>query len=624
MFLNYLCLDGKAEQKFDEKNMTNKISSSKFFLLKTRLIGLTLMVILASCGTPATPLLTVEPPKAVTPIPREVVPTRGQGGTLTLLYFQAPTILNTHLSPSSKDRSAGRIVYEPLASFNKDGVMVPILAVEIPSLENGELAKDGTSVTWKLKQDVKWADGEPFTANDVLFTYQYITNPDVKATSTSSYSNVSKVEVLDDYTVKVIFKTPTAAWFASFVGELGTIIPRHLFETYNGPNAGEAPANLKAIGTGPYYVSEFRKEDVLIIGGNAVSTNTIIFDINSYYRDPNKPFFSKVELQGGGDLETAVQAGKEGLVDFVWNAVVPEEELADAESTGKAFVIRKPSSSVERILFNFSDPNKETADGERSSIQFPHPILSDPLVRRAIAIAINREAIAALYGRAGILTTNILVEPPIYASTTNKYDYDPQKAAELLDKSGWKDTNGDGIREKDGVELRLVFQTSIQALRRRTQEQVKIDLEAIGIAIELKQVDASVYFGSPKDSTNTQMQFYADLEEYRYNNKTPDPTAYMASWTCDQIAQKANDWSFTNSSRYCNPVFDELFKQSITELDESKRAELFVKMNELLIQDAAVIPLVKGTDPVIVGIDLKGYDFTPWDLEIWNIADWYK
>lgn len=584
-----------------------------------------LMLVLVSCGAPTTkPPSTIEPTQGATEAPTETISARGHGGTLTLLYFQAPTIVNPHLSQGDKDLSASRITYEPLASFNKDGVMVPILAAEIPSLDNGELASDGTSVTWKLKQGVLWADGEPFTALDVAFTYKYITNPEVKATSTAAYSEVSSVDVVDDYTVKVSFKEPTTSWYAPFVGQFGMVIPSHIFETYNGANAPEAPENLKAVGTGPYYVSEFRNEDVLIIGGNAVTTNKIIYKINPFYRDPDKPFFSQVELRGGGDLDTAVEAGKEGLVDFVWNTAVSEDRLKDAESTGKALAIGAPSSFVERIMFNFCDPNKETADGERSSIKFPHPFLTDLTVRTAIAMAINREAISSPYGRGGTLTTNILAEPPIYASKNNKFEYNPQKATELLDQAGWKDANGDGIREKDGVELRLTFQTSIQALRQRNQEQVKKDLEAIGFAVELKQIDSSIFFGPVKDTTDTRRQFYADLEEFAFSNKSPDPTAYLAGWTCDQIAQNENEWSLPNWSRYCNPEFDVLFKQSTTELDQNKRAALFVKMNELLIRDVAVIPLVKLTNPVIVSIDLKGYDFTAWDAEIWNIADWYK
>ena len=596
---------------------------------KALMVMMLLTFVLVSCGAPAATLpptaeSTQELTEVPTNVPTEIVPTRGQGGTLTLLYFQAPTIVNPHLSVGDKDLAASRITYEPLANFDKDGNMIPLLAAEIPSIDNGELAGDGTSVIWKLRQDVKWADGEPFTADDVLFTYEYVSNPDVKATSAAAYAEIEKVDVLDDYTVRITFKKSTTSWFTPFVSQLGMIIPRHIFEAFNGTNAADAPANLKAMGTGPYYVSEFRNEDVLIIGGNAVTTNKIIYEINPYYRDPNKPFFSKVELSGGGDLDTAVEAGKEGSVDYVWNIAVPEEKLVEVESAGKALAVVVPSSFVERIMFNFSDPNKETADGERSNKEFPHPILSDLAVRQAIAMAINREVIAAPYGRGGTFTTNILVDPSNYASANNKYDYDPQKAVEILEETGWVDANGDGIREKDGVELRLTFQTSIQNLRQKTQEQVKKDLAAVGIAVELKQIDSSIFFGPVKDTTDTRRQFYADLEEFAFSNKSPDPTAYMAGWTCDQIAQKENEWSLPNWSRYCNPKFDELFQQAATELDQTKRAELFVQMNELLIQDAAVIPLVALTTPVLVSKDLKGYEFTAWDSDTWNIQDWHK
>ena len=599
-------------------------NARKFY--KALTVVLLLILVLVGCGTPAaTPLPTeTEPTQAAAEASTEAAPARGQGGTLTLLYFQAPTVVNPHLSPGTKDLSASRITYEPLASFDKDGDLVPILAAEIPSLENGQVAADGRSVTWNLKQDIKWGDGESFTADDVLFTYQYIMNPDVKSSSAGSYSDVESVEALDDHTIKVNFKQPTAAWDTPFVGPFGMIIPRHIFEEYNGANFAEAPANLEAIGTGAYFVSEYRKEDVLIIGGNAVSTVKIIYEINPYYREPNKPFFRKVELQGGGDLNLAGQAAREASVDFAWNLALPEETLAGIESGGKMRVVAPPSAFVERIMINFTDPNKETADGERSSLQFPHPFLSDLQVRRAMAMAIDREAIAAPYGRGGQLTTNILIEPSFFSSSKNAFEYNPQKAAALLEEAGWVDGNEDGVREKDGVELRLVFQTSIQPLRQAAQEQVKKDLEAVGFAVELKQVDASIFLGPPKDTTDTRRQFYTDLEEFAFSNKSPDPAAYMAAWVCDQAAQKENDWSLPNWSRYCNPEFDTLFHQATAELDPEKRAELFVRMNELLIEDVAVIPLVNTTQPMAISVDIKGYDATPWDVEVWKIADWYK
>src|SRR5688572_28560638 len=179
---------------------------------KALTVVLLLIFILVGCGAPAaTPPPTVSPTQAATEAPTENVPARGQGGTLTLLYFQAPTVVSPHLSPGTKDLSASRITYEPLASFDKDGKLIPILDAEIPSLENGQVAADGKSVTWTLKQYIKSGDGESFRADDVLFTYQYIINPDVKSSRPGSYSAVESVEARHGHTEKVNYRQPSAA-----------------------------------------------------------------------------------------------------------------------------------------------------------------------------------------------------------------------------------------------------------------------------------------------------------------------------------------------------------------------------------------------------------------------------
>lgn len=198
---------------------------------------------------------------------------RGEDGTLRLLFWQAPTTINPHLSDGEKDQSASRIVYEPLASFGADGVLVPFLAAEVPSLAAGGVAADGRSVTWKLKQGVRWADGEPFTADDVLFTFEYLSNSAVGARTGYSYEAVDRVEVIDDHTVAIHFKDTNPAWALPFVGPTGMILPRHVFEPYNGANAQEARANRLAVGTGPYKVAAFEEEDFLIIGEDIVNTN---------------------------------------------------------------------------------------------------------------------------------------------------------------------------------------------------------------------------------------------------------------------------------------------------------------------------------------------------------------
>jgi peptide/nickel transport system substrate-binding protein len=550
---------------------------------------------------------------------------RGEGKTLRLFYWQAPTIVNPHLSSGTKDMSASRVVYEPLASFDAKGDLKSFLAQRIPTLENGGVAGDGRSVTWKLKQGVKWSDGQPFRAEDVLFTYEYITNPAVGATSASSYDQVKSVRVIDDHTVKVEFKDVNPAWAQPFVGVKGMIIPRHVFKSYNGPNAAESPANRMAVGTGPYCVKEFKEEDILIIGDDIVSTIKITYEPNPFYREPDKPYFSTVELQGGGgDAIIAAQAVQNGLVDYAWNLQVDNKALAQLEAGGKGQVLDLIGAWVERIMINFTDPNKETASGERSSSRFPHPFLTDKKVRQAIAYSIDRQAITRLYGRGGLATTNLLVSPTIYQSSTTRAEFNLKKAAELLESAGWSDTDGDGVREKNGRKLSLVFQTSINPVRQQTQEIVAQALRSIGFEVELKNIDSSIFFGPVGENTNTRRHFYADLEEFAYSNKSPDPGAYMKGWTCSEIATQANNWATANWARYCNPAYDRLYRQSMTEIDPEKRRRLFVQMNDILIEDVAVIPLIHLVDFSGVSKSLKGVDLNPWDVEVWNIKDWRR
>src|SRR5262249_30567231 len=158
------------------------------------------------------------------------------------LWWQAPTLLNPHFATGTKDQDASRIFYEPLASWGPDGDLAAVLAAEVPSTQNGGVAKDGTSVTWKLKQGVKWHDGKPFTADDCLFTWQYASDPATAATTIGSYKDV-KVTKIDDYTVKVEFAKPTPFWADAFVGVAGMILPKHLFEAYKGDKSRDAPAN---------------------------------------------------------------------------------------------------------------------------------------------------------------------------------------------------------------------------------------------------------------------------------------------------------------------------------------------------------------------------------------------
>ncbi len=537
-----------------------------------------------------------------------------QEKTLKLLYWQAPTILNPHLSAGFKDSEASRITLEPLASFNHQLELIPFLAAEIPSLENGGVAKDGKSVTWKLKKDVKWSDGTPFTADDVIFTYEFIANPKVGTTTSGTYEIIKDIEKIDNHTIKINFKAVTPAWYSVFVGTEGMILPRHIFQAYNGENSRQAPANLKPVGTGPYRVVEFKPGDV------------VVYEANPNFREAKLLGFQRLELKGGGDATSAARAVLQTQdADYAYNLQVESNILKSLEAAGKGKIVSNFGALMERMMLNQTDPNKTTPDGERSSLKFPHPFFSDPKVRQAFSLAINRDMIAnQLYGILGKPTSNFVVNPPQVISGNTTYEFNLEKAAKLLDEAGWKDTNNNGIRDKNGIEMNLVFQTSVNPLRQKTQQVIKQSLEQLGMKVELKSIDPSVYFSGDPANPDTTERFTADLQLFSTGNTNPDPTAYLKTYTCDQIPQKANNWTGDNFSRYCNPEYDKLWTQATREIDPKKRQEILIKMNDMLINNTIVIPLVHRADVQGVNQQLTGVDLTPWDLTVWNIKDWKK
>ncbi|MEM8674612.1 MAG: peptide ABC transporter substrate-binding protein [Cyanobacteria bacterium P01_G01_bin.67] len=537
-----------------------------------------------------------------------------QNSTLKLLYWQAPTILNPHLSTGFKDAEASRISLEPLASFDNEANLIPVLAESIPTMDNGGVAKDGKSVTWKLKQNIKWSDGEPFTAEDVVFTYNFLSNPEVGAVSAGTYEVVASVEAIDDYTVKVNFKEVNPAWSLVFVGGEGMILPQHIYQSFNGGNARSAPANLKPIGTGAYRVVDFRPGD------------TVIYEPNPEFRQREQLGFERIELKGGGDATSAARAVLQtGDADFAYNLQVEAPVLDKLAAAGQGKVVSNYGALMERLIINHSDPNQVAPSGERSSVDFPHPFFSDRTVRQALALAVDRDTIAEqLYGVTGKATPNFLVAPPEYASANTSYEYNPQLAQQLLDQAGWQDSNGNGTRDKDGIEMQLVFQTSVNPLRQKTQAVIKQGLQSIGVGVELKSIDPSVYFSSDSSNTDTVERFYADLQMFTTGNTSPDPSAYMNFATCAQIPQQANNWSGDNNSRYCNPEYDRLWQAASQELDPEKRQQLLIKMNDLLIENTVVIPLVHRADVMAFGNSLTGYEPTAWDMRTWDIMNWRR
>ena len=533
----------------------------------------------------------------------------GGGGTLKLLWWQGPTLLNPHFAVGTKDQDGSRIFYEPLAGWDPDGNLVPILAAEAPSVETGTVDKDLKWVVWKLKQGVKWHDGQPFTADDCVFNWQYAADPATAATTVGLYKDI-KVSKIETHTIRIDFAKPTPFWADAFVGPRGMIIPKHLFENYKGANSREAPTNLAPVGTGPYEFIDFKPGD--LARGK----------INLNYHMPNRPYFDAVEMKGGGDAVSAARAVLQtGEYDFAWNMQVEDELLRRLEDGGKGRVVLFTTGAVEHIQLNNTDPWTEV-DGERSSIKTKHPFLNDPAVRHALNLLVDRRAVENyIYGRTGRATANIINNPPQFVSKDIAFEFNVGKAESLLDKGGWK-PGADGVREKDGVRLKIVYQTSINAPRQKNQEIVKQACQRAGIEVEIKAIPASVYFSSDVGNPDTYTKFYTDIQMYSNGLAQPDPGDFMRQFLTSEVASKANKWQGRNITRWQNAEFDALYASAERETDPVKRAALFIQMNDLVIKNVVVIPVVHRMGVAAVSNKLHASP-SGWDSYIWNLFDLY-
>ncbi|MGH1587897.1 peptide ABC transporter substrate-binding protein [Methylobacterium phyllosphaerae] len=533
----------------------------------------------------------------------------GGGGALKLLWWQAPTLINPHFAVGTKDQDASRIFYEPLAAWDADGNLAPVLAATIPSKENGALAADGRSVVWTLKPGVTWHDGKPLTADDLVFTWEYARDPATAAVTAGSYKDC-KVEKIDDLSVRVLFDKPTPYWCDAFVGIVGMVLPKHLFGPYSGAKSRDAPQNLAPVGTGPYRFVEFRPGD--IVRGER----------NPNYHLPNRPYFDTVEMKGGGDAVSAARAVLQtGEYDYAWNMLIEDEVLKRLETGGKGRVDVVYGGKLEFLLLNATDPNVEV-DGERSAISTKHPAFSDPKVCQAINLLVDRKSIETyIYGRTGKATANSVNGPERFVSKAMQFAFDPARANALLDEAGWK-KGSDGIRAKDGKKLKLLFQTSINAPRQKTQAIIKQAAAKAGIEIELKSVTGSVFFSSDPANPDTCTHFYADMEMYAYSMTQADPAIWLLMYASWEVAQKANKWQGRNVARWRNDAYDAAYNAAQSELDPVKRAALLIKCNDLAVSEN-VLPLIHRAEVSAVGATLKA-PRSGWDNDLSFLPEWYR
>lgn len=542
---------------------------------------------------------------------------RGADGHVNVLYWQAPSILNPYLSSGTKDVETASLVLEGLAGFDEKGVVIPRLAESVPTVENGGISEDLTQITWKLKPGLLWSDGTAVTSADAKFTWEYCTHPEGGCAQAARYEGITSIDTPDDLTVVITFSGPKPNPYQAFVGGTSPILQAAQFANCLGAAASTcSEQNFKPIGTGPFVVKDFKVNDVVEL------------EANPNYRDPAKPAFATMTVKGGGDAQAAARAVLEtGEFDYAWNTQINPEMQAQMSAGGKGVLLNGFGTLVERIEMNMTDPSPSLPEGERSTTKHPHPFLTDLNVRKALSMAIDRQVLVDIgYGAAGRATCNLVPAPEMFASpNTDCLTQDIEGARALLEESGWVDSDGDGVREKDGTKLKVLYQTSVNPVRQDFQAIIKSFWNDIGVEVELKQVDASVFFGGDAGSPDTFQKFYADVEMYANNFDGTDPEPYLGQYLCNKIPAPENQWQGENVNRFCDPAYDELWLELSKTSEMDKRAEIAIRLNEMLTKDSYVIvPLVDRGRLSAASNTLGGVVLNTWDTELWNAQDWFR
>ena len=549
--------------------------------------------------------------------PMAAMAERGEDGQLNIIYWQAPSTMNPYLSGGTKEVEAASLVLESFARFDDNGELVPFMAESIPTVENGGVSEDLTSITWVIREGLLWSDGTPVTSADAVFTWEYCTHPEGGCAQSSYFDGVESVEAVDERTVTIHFAAPKPFPYTAFVGSESPIIQAAQFAECLGAAAPECTeANFNPIGTGPFVVEEFRPNDV------------ITFVANENYRNPDQPAFARVVFKGGGDAASAARSVLEtGEFDYAWNLQIDPTLLAEMEANGIGTVVTAFGTSVERLHINQTNPDPALGDMRSTVEGGPHPFLTHPAIGQAMSMAIDRALLVEIgYGAGGQPTCNVLPAPALYASTANDdcLVQDIAGANAILDEAGILDTDGDGVRELDGVPLRVLYQTSTNAVRQDTQALIKQWWSEIGIDAELRNIDASVFFGGDPASPDTYQKFYADVEMYTNNFAGVDPEAYMANWRCSEIPSPATQWQGSNIQRFCSEEYDALVTEMSMTAELEERGRLAREMNDMLVQNWTIIPLIHRGGVSAHANTLGGVRMSDWDSELWNIHEWYR
>ncbi len=560
-----------------------------------------IMLLLAACGTSGSdveaPAATEAPAEsggeeAEAPAEEEVE-APAEAKVVTISFVQEPDTMNPMYSAMFFSGITREFWLMGLWSFDDNNQPVPRLAAEVPSDGNGGISNEGKTITIKLNPDAKWSDGTPLTSADFVFTYEMIISEQNTSQSTYPYADyVTSVEAPDDYTLVVNFNEPFAAWLTSI---FTYVLPKHVLEPVfqADGNLDNADWNRNpTVGSGPFVFAEWESGSHLRFVKN-----------ENWFGSPAK--IDEVFIRIVPDDAAQIAAIKAGDSDI--GVFLSYSDIEDIESSGAATVVAVGSGYNEGWFLNVSP---ETA----------HPAMTDANVRRAVALATNREQITQdlLLGRTQPAATFWDTTPPYGNPDLQPYPYDLAEANRLLDEAGWVDSNGDGTRDKDGVELVLRYITNDRQLRKDVQAVVQQMWAEAGIGSELVNHSSDIYWNSYADGGPQALGEY-DIAEYSSVGSFPDPEA-SSNWLCDQIPSSDNPEG-ANWQGYCNEEMDSLLTQQATTVDPQARIDLYYQIAQLMYDDVIWVGMWQDPDLWSISTRLSDVLFSG-STPFWNVSDW--
>jgi peptide/nickel transport system substrate-binding protein len=474
--------------------------------------------------------------------------------------------------------------------FDSNNQAFPVLVTEIPSIENGGVSADGKIITMHLRNDIKWSDDVPLTAEDFIFTWQMAVSTKNTVATTYPYDMISTVEAPDPQTVVVTFSEPFAPWLANL---WHGILPAHILSPiYQADGTIDNAEWLKrpTVGCGPYNFAEWESGSYARFVRN-----------DHYWGTPAK--IDEIFIRFVPDDASQVAALKAGDADM--GTFISYSDVPGLQDAGLKIVI-EPSGYNEFMFFTLN-------------AQKNNPALQDVRVRKAVALAINRDGINTdLHFGLTKTPASFWDALPYYNNPAlTPYPYDPAQAKSLLDEAGWIDSNGDGVREKDGVKLEISHATTIREDRQDVQAVMQQNLADVGIKLDVNPVDDTLFFASYADNGPAARGEY-DIQEWSDGPLFPDPDIYY--WLCDQIPTDANPTG-ENWFYICDEQLDSLIKLQSTQVDPVARQATISQINQLFFDKVYIIGMWQDPDVYALGSRLENVKFSGVTM-FYNIAEW--